>query len=276
MKQITFAASALTLAILSSCTQTIVVHPGDTEAAARYGIKPQKSTVSNVNRYNPDAAFDTQVQAYSAEQANTGYGTAIIPPSQPQYGTSTSINTPVNGVLTTSANAFDPSVTAPLTTDAAITNPAASPTVAPVVSPSVIPTASPAAPSLEPVASNITQPTQNQNVGAMNYKVKITNGTTNRLFIEAQDANGTIYPCGFMQAGQSFTTPMEQAQAVAGPVLVVVRDPDQPGAPELRRYRISTPTASYNNKTLHFTVIPKGRYEAAIDDQAYYISELED
>ena len=122
----------------------------------------------------------------------------------------------------------------------------------------------------------IEQPTTDSNLGVMDYKVKITNGTPSRIFIEAQDAAGNIYPCGAMAKGQSQTTAMTQSAPAKGPILIVVRDPDQPGAPELRRYRVATPTTSYANRTLHITIIPKGRYSAAVDDEVYYLSASED
>ncbi len=263
MKQIILAASVLSLS-LSSCTQTIILDPSNPEMMARYGYvkaQPVQAAQPKVYANNPDAAFDQQVQAYSAEKAATQPTQTLIPPPQVS-NTQPNLNV---------ADIVAPIVTNPVTS-ALVTN--LNDTQAPeqqYTQPTI-----PAAVTQEPSFIQPTQPAQNQNVGVMDYSIKITNGTPNRLFIEAQDANGAIYPCGFMQPGQSETTKLEQVQPVAGPVLVVVRDPDQPGAPELRRYRIATPNMSYAGKTLGFTVIPKGRYEASIDGQPYYKSESDD
>lgn len=254
MKQVIYAASTLALC-LSSCTKTIIIHPSDAETMARYGYVKAQPAQTKVYANNPDAAFDQQVATYAAEQSATPTTAALIPAPQPSP-------TPTN---LTVDNLVAPIVTNPVTT--ALVN-TINQTEAPAEITATVPQAT--APALP------TQPAQNQNAGVMDYKVKITNGTPNRLFIEAQDANGTIYPCGFMQPGQSETSKMEQVQAVAGPVLVVIRDPDQPGAPELRRYRIATPNQSYAGKTLEFTVIPKGRYAASIDGQTYLQSQADD
>ncbi|MFI3242966.1 MAG: hypothetical protein R3Y56_01790 [Akkermansia sp.] len=271
MKQVFIAATTLSLC-LCSCTQTIVVHPSDTETMARYGYVKAKPSPAKVYASNPDAAFDQQVAAYSAEKSTSA---PVAPPAtSPSYTSNTTSATPLNV-----ADIISPIVTNPVTTAIATSVGGAStaPAIpAPQATASVVPSA-PVAPVVAPAAPIIpAQPAQNENVGVMDYKVKVTNGTTNRLFIEAQDANGTIYPCGFMQPGQSETTKMEQVQAMAGPVLVVVRDPDQPGAPELRRYRIPTPNQSYSGKTVEFTVIPKGSYAGAIDGQTYVQSGADD
>ncbi len=245
MKQVIFAATTLSLA-LCSCTRTIIVHPSDTATMAQYGYVKAQPSQPKVYASNPDAAFDQQVAAYAAEK------TAGTQPT-PSYTApaATAAPNPLNV-----ADIVSPIVTNPVTTAIAASLGAED---QPATAPAPQATAAPLAP----------QPAQNQNAGVMDYSVKVTNGTTNRLFIEAQDANGTIYPCGFMQPGQSETTKMEKVQGMAGPVLVVVRDPDQPGAPELRRYRIPTPNQNYSGKTVEFTVIPKGSYSGAVDGQPY-------
>ena len=106
----------------------------------------------------------------------------------------------------------------------------------------------------------------------MDYTVKITNGTPNRLFIEAQDASGTIYPCGFMHKDRSYSTPMVQAEPIHGPITVVVRDPDQPDAPELRRYKVNPPPFNYAGRTVSIKILPGGYYQAMVDGVVYYIS----
>ncbi len=114
-----------------------------------------------------------------------------------------------------------------------------------------------------------TQPSYNQNSGSMDYTVKITNTTGSRLFIEAQDAKGTIYPCGHTQPRQSHQKSFKNKAPIASPILVVVRDPDQPNAPELRRYRISAPNLSYDGRTVQISIISGGLYSAAVDGTVY-------
>jgi len=106
----------------------------------------------------------------------------------------------------------------------------------------------------------------------MDYTVCIINGTPNRLFIEAQDATGTIYPCGFMHKDRSYSTPMVQAEPIHGPITVVVRDPDQPDAPELRRYKVNPPPFNYAGRTVTIKILPGGYYQAMVDGIVYYIS----
>lgn len=106
----------------------------------------------------------------------------------------------------------------------------------------------------------------------IDYTVRVINGTPNRLFIEAQDAAGTIYPCGFMHQDRSYSTPMVQAEPIHGPITVVVRDPDQPDAPELRRYKVNPPPFNYAGRTVTIKILPGGYYQAMVDGVVYYIS----
>ena len=92
----------------------------------------------------------------------------------------------------------------------------------------------------------------------MNYSVRITNSTPGKIFVEAQDAAGSIYPCGFMDGGRSATTPLEQADPIVGPITIVVRDPDKEGAPEIRRFK-GNPPAYYAGKTVGISIIPGGK-----------------
>lgn len=108
--------------------------------------------------------------------------------------------------------------------------------------------------------------------GPVDYSVQIINTTNGRLFIEANDAAGEVYPCGFMVNGQSYTTNKKQASPVRWPITVVVRDPDQPGTPEIRRYRIPAPESSYANKTIGISVMKGGIYHASLDGRVYYTS----
>lgn len=124
-----------------------------------------------------------------------------------------------------------------------------------------------AQPSLPEINTGSALPT-----GPVDYSVQIINTTDGRLFIEANDAAGEVYPCGFMVNGQSYTTNKKQAAPVRWPITVVVRDPDQPGSPEIRRYRIPAPESSYANKTIGISVMKGGIYHASLDGRVYYTS----
>lgn len=106
----------------------------------------------------------------------------------------------------------------------------------------------------------------------MNYSVRITNSTPGKIFVEAQDAAGSIYPCGFMDGGRSATTPLEQADPIVGPITIVVRDPDKEGAPEIRRFKVNPP-AYYAGKTVGISIIPGGKYHASVDGNVYASGE---
>ncbi len=106
---------------------------------------------------------------------------------------------------------------------------------------------------------------------AIDYTLRITNGTTGRVYIEAQDAAGEIYPCGFMTGGQSISTPKTQVAPIKGPITVVVRDPDKPDAPEIRRYKVDAPTG-YAGKVVEIMIIPGGKYQVSVDGQVRYIT----
>ena len=64
---------------------------------------------------------------------------------------------------------------------------------------------------------------------------------------------------------------MTQADPIKGPVTVVVRDPDKPDTPEIRRYKIDPP-AQYAGKTFGIAVIPGGIYQTSLDGVVYYTS----
>lgn len=132
--------------------------------------------------------------------------------------------------------------------------------------------ASSAVSSVFPAVGSANTATPAAQAELMDYTVKITNGTPNRLFIEAQDAAGTIYPCGFMHKDRSYSTPMVQAEPIHGPITVVVRDPDQPDAPELRRYKVNPPPFNYAGRTVSIKILPGGYYQAMVDGVVYYIS----
>ena len=106
----------------------------------------------------------------------------------------------------------------------------------------------------------------------INYSVRITNSTPGKIFVEAQDAAGTIYPCGFMDGGRSATTPLEKADPIVGPITIVVRDPDKDGAPEIRRFKVNPPSF-YVGKTVGISIIPGGKYHASVDGNVYASGE---
>ena len=56
-----------------------------------------------------------------------------------------------------------------------------------------------------------------------------------------------------MYAGQKISTAPAEPRPIQGQLTVVIRDPDQPGAPELRRYKVSTPPQGYMGKTISIT-----------------------
>ncbi len=103
------------------------------------------------------------------------------------------------------------------------------------------------------------------------YAVQVTNGTVGRLFVEVQDDSGNVFPIAFMHAGQNISTPPMEPKPISGKLTVVIRDPDQPNAPELRRYKVAPP-ANYNGKTVGITILPGGQYRASLDGEVYYTS----
>lgn len=244
------------IALLASCSQeaplpalpttpTTAAHHA--APAPRYVALPGQAAVA-VNS-DVDAAFEQQVAAYA------GQGTAPVAaaPAVP----SVDITAPAVPTVTT------PDVTAPVA-DAAT---AAANALNGVVADATSAVTSAAAP-----VADITAPTG----GNMNYKVRITNDTPGRIFVEAQDGAGTIYPCGFMENGRTFTTPLENAAPIKGPITVVVRDPDQPGAPEIRRYKVDPPAGNYNGKAIGINILKGGRYMASVDGQVYYATPVPD
>lgn len=149
-----------------------------------------------------------------------------------------------------------PAEPAPLNPDPMIPQAAPAPAPAPLPSPAVGSTAV------------VAQPAGH----AASYAVQITNGTTGRLFVEVQDASGNIFPFGFMYANQRLSTPPQEPRPIQGRLTVVIRDPDSPGAPEVRRYQVPVP-AQYEGKTLGITILP-GRFRASVDGNVYYTSPL--
>lgn len=113
--------------------------------------------------------------------------------------------------------------------------------------------------------------TNNTTATSADYAVQVTNGTVGRLFVEVQDDSGNVFPIAFMHAGQNISTPPMEPKPIVGKLTVVVRDPDQPNAPELRRYKVNPP-AQYSGKTVGITILPGGQYRASLDGEVYYTS----
>ena len=105
---------------------------------------------------------------------------------------------------------------------------------------------------------------------AAGYALQITNGTLGRLYIEVQDDGGNIFPFGFMYSHQRLCSPPQEARPIQGELTIIIRDPDSPGAPEVRRYRVAPPP-DYMGKTLGVTILP-GQYRASVDGKVYYTS----
>lgn len=101
------------------------------------------------------------------------------------------------------------------------------------------------------------------------YALQIVNGTDGKLFIEAIDDSGNIFPFGFMYHGQRINAQPQEPRPITGHLTIIVRDPDRANAPELRRFLI-TPPQGYLGHTLGITVLPGGRYRVAIDNQVVY------
>lgn len=192
-----------------------------------------------------DAAFEQQVAAYTQGTAAPVGVPATVTPVVPQPPVAPVVSAPV---------AADPmqAVTAPVATVPAVTAPSV---VAPVVSTPGMAVGTPS-----PAAG-----------GNIDYAVKFTNNTPGRLFIEAQDAKGEIYPCGFISPMQSINSPMQNVPPIKGPITVVVRDPDKPDTPEIRRYKVDPP-AQYAGKTVGIAIIPGGIYQTSLDGVVCYTS----
>lgn len=129
--------------------------------------------------------------------------------------------------------------------------------------------AQPELPKAEPAAAPVEMGQPSDSAG---YALQITNGTLGRLFIEVQDSTGNIFPFGFMYSYQRLCSQPQEPKPIQGQLTIVIRDPDSPGAPEVRRYHV-TPPPNYMGKTLSVTILP-GRYRVAVDGEVYYTSPL--
>lgn len=192
-----------------------------------------------------DAAFEQQVAAYTQGTAAPVGVPAVVTPAVPQTPVAPAVPAPAAADVL-------PTVTAP-----------AVPVPADVVSSAVVPTVNTPGMSVGTPASAVG--------GNIDYTVKFTNNTPGRLFIEAQDAKGEIYPCGFISPMQSINSPMQNVAPIKGPITVVVRDPDKPDTPEIRRYKVEPP-AQYVGKTVGIAIIPGGIYQTSLDGVVCYTS----
>lgn len=225
-------------------TTTPVVSP-HTQKPAQYVALPGQEVYA-VDTQAVDAAFEQHAAAYGAP-------TAAPSPTTSAAGFAAGMQQAVSGTMNQAL--------APATPVAYMQQPgytAATPVPTAPQTNYIHQTVQPAMPA-----------TGNMHAGPMNYSVKITNCTNGRIFVEAQDAAGTIYPCGFMDKGRSHSTPMENAEPIKGPITVVVRDPDKDGAPEIRRYKVDPP-AEYNGKTVGISIVSGGIYFASVNGNVYY------
>ncbi|MBO5684200.1 MAG: hypothetical protein J6R92_04565 [Akkermansia sp.] len=250
------ASAALVLASCSSTDDTVVTNRASvvtkpqTAKPAQYLALPGQAAVA-VGGDDVNAAFDNQVAQYAGQpQANP-------------YALGPTVANSVAGMYAPT----QPAVPTPMI-----------PAVADTQSTYIHQTATPgqASVGMEPSASMTPgvsmAPTMPGAGVPMNYSVQITNSTPGKIFVEAQDAAGMIYPCGFMDGGRSCTTPMEQADPIVGPITIVVRDPDKEGAPEIRRFKVNPP-AYYAGQTVGVSIIPGGKYHASVDGNVYASGE---
>lgn len=198
-----------------------------------------------------NAAFDQAVASYANQGGSarpvTGLGTAPAGSGNDVISDALSATTP----LTAPGNTPAPR---PGNSSGFITQPGMN-----SVSPNI---GTPAVPTPPPAPA--------QPVGSIDYSVQVINTTDGRLFIEASDAAGEVYPCGFMVSGQNYTTNKKQASPIAWPITVVVRDPDRPGTPEIRRYRVPAPTENYSGKNIGISIVKGGTFYASLDGRVYY------
>lgn len=255
--------SAIGVWVLSACSQqeptiirTVPTPPVRQERIAHVALPGQATFSSETSE--TDAAFERQVEAYATQKpiatsVPQHNDFAVIPEPEP-----VSLDPQLANVATVAAAPLKnqkPSqseiLPAPVT--------AAQQILAPLLDPGS--TASPA-------KAELPQKPSQSSPATVDYTVNITNNTPGRLFVEAQDDAGTIYPCGFMPPHKSYSTPMTQAAPINGKITVVVRDPDKEGAPEIRRYQVPPPPA-YRGKTIDITILPGGNYTAHVDGSLY-------
>ena len=245
--------------LLASCVQPHPAYNPNQQAASgrgAYYVAPGQEPV-RVRPTDTDAAFDQQVAAYQNGGATQQVPVQPVPgngayATQPYMEQTLPTQQPGPVVITQPQQPDSVVITQPQqTADIYAQQDAAA--MGGVVAPGVPAQVNPAA------------------TGSVNYNIRVTNSTNGRIYVEAHDAAGEIYPLGFM-AGQDIAISKKgQVAPIHGPITVVVRDPDQPGAPELRRYKVEPP-ANYQGKTIGITIVSGGRYEVSLNGQHCYSS----
>lgn len=226
------------VAALVSCTQP-AMYPGGMgpsilpkeNPAHRQYLALPGQGAVNTQATDTDAAFDEQVAAY-------GDNSSTQLPEEPVTANPVAGNPIANSVA--GYPSADPATVYP-TADAAAVAPA-----------------QPTMPAPAPGAS-------------AGYAVQINNGTDGRIFVEVHDDSDNIFPVASMYAGQKINTQPQEPRPIQGQLTVIVKDPDQPGAPVLRSYKV-TPPAGYMGKTVGITILKGGRYRASLDGEVYYTS----
>lgn len=228
---------------VNSVPQARVV-PAAPARSAQYIALPGQAVQSVTT--DTDAAFEQQVAAYTqGTAAPVGVPSAVTPP--------------------VAQNPLVPAVSAPAAPMPVVADPVQAVVPAAPVAPAPVTAPVAATPGM---SVGVAAPAAGGNI---DYTVKFTNNTPGRLFIEAQDAKGEIYPCGFISPMQSINSPMQNVPPIKGPITVVVRDPDKPDTPEIRRYKVDPP-AQYAGKTVGIAIIPGGIYQTSLDGVVCFTS----
>lgn len=219
---------------------------------------------------SPPATAYPQAQPANPYGQYTTVPTAQPHVSAPAYAQPTAYTTP-HGYLQPAATTY----TDPLTGQAMAfqhpAQPAYTEQVAPAPGYSTVGQTQPGMGAVAGVPAGPTSPQPTAVGGGANYALQLTNGTTGRLFVEVFDDSDNVFPVGYMFAGANLSTPPSEARPISGRLTVVIRDPDKPNAPELRRYKVDPP-ANYAGRTIGITILPGGRYRASLDGEVYYTS----
>lgn len=234
---------------LSACTQVspygTTDHstlPKENPAHRQYLALPGQGAV-NTHATNTDAAFEEQVAAYTGQTVPTPAVQPTPVVNQPY------VQQQMTGYQQTYAEPQVPGYPQPMVPGAGV---------------------DPMYPQ-QGMQAGVTNyyPSQPAADGSAGYAVQVSNATNGRIFIEMHDDSDNIFPVASMYAGQKISTQPQEPRPISGQLTVVVRDPDQPGAPELRRYKVNPPPA-YMGKTIGITILSGGRYRASLDGEVYY------
>ncbi len=260
--------------VLASCQQTppVVDSPasneGVTEKPRGYVALPGQAATSDTPSETM-TAFDFAAAAYAAKPATEGTGEGAAVPS------TTATPPPEKAVVPASPIVAPPALPRTIHVPENLPKAPPIPDPRPVEDRGLTPTAQSSVPpqqeAVDAPKSDVHAAPPSKDDEYAGYAVQVTNGTSGRLFVEMQDDSGNIFPFGFMYAGQRIATRPQEDRPIRGHLRVVVRDPDQPGAPELRRYNVDPP-ASYEGRTVGVTILPGGRYRASVDGDVYYRS----